>query len=157
MKNYYDLCSAIVYNYYDTVNYILSRDKNIDLRYKNGNLFIQAVEGNRVEILKLLIDYYQNNQLDKQIKSSFEYNVLKSNLINILQTAIEDVMLSPEMKEALSPYIDFEGSEHNTLNDSFSHLENLLGFGTEEIHPQVEEHNTTTNVALSGNNTHEAY
>ena len=77
MKNYYDLCSAIVYNYYDTVNYILSRDKNIDLLYKNGNLFIQAVEGNRVEILKLLINYYQNNQLDKQIKSSFEYNVLK--------------------------------------------------------------------------------
>jgi hypothetical protein len=156
MKNYYDLCSAIVYDYYDTVNYILSRDKNIDLRYKNGNLFIQAVEGNRVEILKLLIEYYQNNQLDKQIKSSSEYNVLKSNLINILQTAIEDVMLSPEMKEVLSPYINFEGSEHNTLNDSFLNLEDLLVFNYDESHPQPEEDHTT-NVALSGNNIQEVH
>jgi hypothetical protein len=151
MKNYYDLCSAIVYNYYDTVNYILSRDKNIDLRYKNGNLFIQAVEGNRIEILKLLIEYYQNNQLDKQIKSSSEYNVLKSNLINILQTAIEDVILSPEMKEVLSSYIDFEGSENNTLNDSFSNLENLVGIVTEEI-PQIEDH--TINISGNLNEVH---
>ncbi len=151
MKNYYDLCSAIVYNYYDTVNYILSRDTNIDLLYKNGNLFIQAVEGNRVEILKLLIEYYQNNQLDKQIKSSSEYNVLKSKLINILQTAIEDVILSPEMKEVLSSYIDFEGSEHNTLNDSFSNLEHLLGIGTEEI-SQIEDH--TINISGNLNEVH---
>lgn len=151
MKNYYDLCSAIVYNYYDTVNYILSRDKNIDLRYKNGNLFIQAVEGNRIEILKLLIEYYQNNQLDKQIKSSSEYNVLKSNLINILQTAIEDVVLSPEMKEVLSSYIDFEGSENNTLNDSFLNLENLVGIVTEEI-PQIEDH--TINISGNLNEVH---
>jgi len=33
----------------------------------------------------------------------------------------------------------------------------LLSFGTEEIHPQIEENNTTANVALSGNNTHEVY
>jgi len=33
----------------------------------------------------------------------------------------------------------------------------LLGFSTEEIHPQIEEHNTTTNVVLSGNNIQEVH
>ena len=36
-------------------------------------------------------------------------------------------------------------------------IENLLGFGTEETHPQIEEHNTTTNVVLSGNNIQEVH
>lgn len=31
-------------------------------------------------------------------------------------------------------------------------IENLLGFGTEEIHPQIEEHTTNINVDLSGDN-----
>ena len=59
------------------------------------------------------------------------------------------------MEVVLEKYLPKE--EDVNSEQDLSDFENLLGFGTEEIHPQIEEHNTTTNVALSGNNTHEVY
>ena len=47
---------------------------------------------------------------------SKEDQLLISKMRNILDVATQDIDLSQEMKTILSPYIDFEGSEHN---DSF--------------------------------------
>jgi hypothetical protein len=194
-EEYIKLSDRISWNDKSLVSDLLERNKDLDITYKDGKFFIMAVEDNNIEIVKILLDYFNYNQLVKYTTGSVEYLLSKNKLKDILEIAIEDVNLSQEMKEVLSPYIDFEGSEHNTLNDSFSDIdqttfiqnvdkdtasnnflnkevlkkfeaeqnsqtkiiENLLGFGTEEIHPQIEEHNTTTNVVLSGNNTHEVY
>lgn len=194
-EEYIKLSDRISWNDKSLVSDLLERNKDLDITYKDGKFFIMSVEDNNIEIVKILLDYFSYNQLVKYTTGSTEYLLLKNKLKDILEIAIEDVNLSQEMKEVLSPYIDFEGSEHNTLNDSFLDIdqttfiqnvdkdaasnnflneevlkkfeaeqnsqtkiiENLLGFGTEETHPQIEEHNTTTNVALSGNNTHEVY
>ena len=49
------------------------------------------------------------------------------------------------MEVVLEKYLPKE--EDVNSEQDLSDFENLLGFGTEEIHPQIEEHNTTTNVA----------
>jgi len=195
MKDYVDLSNSISWKNKDFVQDILSKNKSLDLLYRDGKFFNMAIETDCIDIVVSLVNYFNNYQLAKYTSGTAEYLLLKSKLRSALETAIEDIDISQGMKEVLSPYIDFEDSEHNTLNDSFSDIdqttfiqnvdkdaasnnflneevlkkfeaeqnsqtkiiENLLGFGTEEIHPQIEEHNITTNVALSGNNTHEVY
>ena len=95
----------------------LNKNSDLDLTYKEGKLFILAVEDNNVKLVEPLLDYFNTNQLAKYTSGSTEYLLLKNKMRDILELAIEDVSLSEEMKEILSPYIDFEGSEHGTIND----------------------------------------
>ncbi len=195
MKDYVDLSNSISWKNKDFVQDILSKNKSLDLLYRDGKFFNMAIETDCIDIVVSLVNYFNNYQLAKYTSGTAEYLLLKSKLRSALETAIEDIDISQGMKEVLSPYIDFEDSEHNTLNDSFSDIdqttfiqnvdkdaasnnflneevlkkfeaeqnsqtkiiENLLGFGTEETHPQIEEHNTTTNVVLSGNNIQEVH
>ena len=196
MKDYVDLSNSISWKNKDFVQDILSKNKSLDLLYRDGKFFNMAIETDCIDIVVSLVNYFNNYQLAKYTSGTAEYLLLKSKLRSALETAIEDIDISQGMKEVLSPYIDFEDSEHNTLNDSFSDIdqttfiqnvdkdaasnnflneevlkkfeaeqnsqtkiiENLLGFGTEETHPQIEEHNiTTNNVVLSGNNIQEVH
>ena len=195
MKDYVDLSNSISWKNKDFVQDILSKNKSLDLLYRDGKFFNMAIETDCIDIVVSLVNYFNNYQLAKYTSGTAEYLLLKSKLRSALETAIEDIDISQGMKEVLSPYIDFEDSEHNTLNDSFSDIdqttfiqnvdkdaasnnflneevlkkfeaeqnsqtkiiENLLGFGTEETHPQIEEHNTTTNVVLSGNSIQEVH
>lgn len=190
IQYYIQLSDRIAWSNKSLVEDILSQNKDLDLLHKNGKFFKMAIESNSTDITEILLEYFANNQLSKYDSKSIEYYNLKKQLIEIIEVAIDEVDLLPEMKEVLSPYIDFEGSEHNTLNDSFSDIdqttfiqnvdkdaasnnflneevlkkfeaeqnsqtkiiENLLGFGTEEIPPQIEEHTTNINVDLSGDN-----
>lgn len=149
-KILYDLC-----RWDDTkrVQELLDLFDDIDILYDNGGFFDFAISKNNVEICKALLNYFETKQF---LTKNTEYQEAKEKLVEILENVTDSVELSPEIKEVLSPYIDFESSEHNTLNDSFSNLEDLLVFNYDESHPQPEEHNTT-NVALSGNNIPEVH
>jgi hypothetical protein len=171
---------------------ILKTFNGINVLYENGFFFSYAISKGNIEICQALLDYFETKQFPKK---NLQYEEARNKLVEVLENIVEEMDISSEMKKVLSPYITFEGSEHNTLNDSFSDIdqtifiqnvnkdsatnnflneevlkkfeaeqnsqtkiiENLLGFGTEEINPQIEEHNTTNNVVLSGNNTHEVY
>ena len=184
-KLHYNLYSYFTLNDFEEVKQILMQHhKNIDIMYENGVFFELAIVKDRPEILEILLQHTNNENIDS------------SKLVSILESIIEEVDLSPEMKEILSPYIDFEGSKHDTLNDSFSDIdqttfienfnkdavsknllneeilrkfdietkpnnqiktmENLLGFGDNGTHYQVEEHDTI-NIVLSGNLAHEVH
>ena len=92
----------------------------IDVLYQNGFFFSCAISKGNVEICKALITYFEDKQFP--IKNT-KYEEAKTKLIEILENATDSVDLPTEMKEILSPYIDFEGSEHDTLNDSFSDID----------------------------------
>ena len=92
----------------------------IDVLYQNGFFFSCAISKGNVEICKALITYFEDKQFPVKDR---KYEEAKEKLIEILGNATDNVVLSPEMKKVLSPYIDFEGSEHDTLNDSFSDID----------------------------------
>jgi hypothetical protein len=115
--NLYNYCSL---NNFDKAKSVLTKDLgNIDVMYKNGALFEFSIIKNSTEMLKALLTYFEEKQFP--IKNS-EYQEAREKLIKILENSIS-VELSLEMKKILSPYIDFEDSEHNTLNDSFSDID----------------------------------
>lgn len=117
MKTNYTLLSRyICRNDCQEVSSILAKDNLLDVTYDEGKFFIAAIDEKNVQMVQILIDYFENNQLARCQDQSAEYFILKNKLRGTLETAIEDVEFSQEMKKILSPYIDFEGSEHN---DSF--------------------------------------
>ena len=108
-----DFCCADDTN---SVKQLLEIFDNIDILYENGIFFDFAISKGNVEICKALITYFEDKQFP--IKST-EYQEAKDKLIEILENATDSVDLSLEMKQILAPYVDFEGSNHDTLNDSF--------------------------------------
>ena len=107
-----DFCCADDTN---SVKQLLEIFDNIDILYENGIFFDFAISKENVEICKALITYFEDKQFPTK---STEYQEAKDKLIEILENATDSVDLSPEMKQILTPYIDFEGSDHDTLNDS---------------------------------------
>lgn len=123
MKEYIKLGNRISAQNEDLVKDILSSNNNLDVLHGKGTFFIRSIENNNIKIVEALLEYFEKNQLSKYDSRSIEYYNLKTQLIEIIDIAIDEVNLSSEMKEILSPYIDFEGSEHDTLNDSFSDID----------------------------------
>jgi|GEM_PF-3911884 len=156
MKNisYFKLSNYCRWNQSENAIRIMNEDQNIDIKHKDGEVFLFAIENNNPTILNNLIKYYEKNQLKGDFES-IEYKVAKHKLQQILQDAVNTFTPSEEIQEVLEKYLPKE--EDVNSEQDLSDIENLLGFGTEEIHPQIEENNTTTNVVISGNNTHEVY
>jgi hypothetical protein len=126
MEDYIELSNSISWKNKKFVQDILSKNKNLDLLYRDGKFFNMAIENDCIDIVRSLVSYFNEYQLAKYTSGSTEYLLLKNKLRSTLETAIEDVELSQEMKEALSPYIDFEGSENNDNSLEDEHLENHL-------------------------------
>ena len=118
MKQHTSLSDRIGAKKYHMVMSILSNNKEIDVTYNEGEFFIIGIKQNSTDIVKALLDYFKQNQLtnygiSKVEDMSKEDQLLTIKIRNILDVATQDVELSREMKEILSPYIDFEGSEHS--------------------------------------------
>lgn len=118
MKTNYKLLSRyICRNDNKEVLALLENDTSLDVMHDEGTFFNMSIESGYTEIVQTLLDYFNKSQLAKYQNGSTEYLLLKTKIRDILEIAIEDVNLSEEMKKVLSSYIDFEGSEHGTIDD----------------------------------------
>jgi len=93
----------------------LSHISNLDLFYDGGRFFNFAISENNYEICKSLIDYFENKLFP--VKNDV-YEEAKEKLTEILENAIDGVEVSKEIQEVLSPYINFDNSFDERLNDS---------------------------------------
>ena len=136
--NYNDiLYSFCCRNDTDQVKTIFKRfNKNtdeLDALYSHGWLFNIAISKNNVEICKMLLDFFENKQFP--IKNN-EYAEAKEKLKEILENATDSIELSPEMKQVLSPYLNFEDSDSDIADlsdvgvDGLDFEENLPTVGS---------------------------
>ena len=121
---HYNLYSYFTLNDFEEVKQILIQQyQNIDIMYENGVFFELALVKDRPEILEILLQHIKDDNIDSD------------KLISTLETIVEGIELSPEMKKILSPYIDFEGSvdrrEHDF--DNFD-LQLPISFENEQNH-----------------------
>ena len=115
MSNYnlYHYCRR---NFTEKAIDILEKSKDIDILYEEGVFFRFAISKGNVEICKSLLEYFENKQFPLKNK---DYEEVKEKLTEILENAIDEVELSPEMQEVLRPYVNFDNSFEDRLNDSF--------------------------------------
>ncbi len=107
MSDYEDLADRIGAKKYSMVVTLLNRKNDLDLTYDNGTFFNMSIENNSYDIVKVLLEYFERNQLNAYKQGSYEYSLLKGKMRNILEQAIEYNDISLEMKNILSPYLDF--------------------------------------------------
>ena len=105
---HYNLYSYFTLNDFEEVKQILlNHYENIDTIYENGVFFELAILKDQPDILKTLLHYTNDKNIDL------------TKITNILEAAIDDIDLSPEMQEILRPYINFDNSFEDRQNDSF--------------------------------------
>ncbi|CAG9312734.1 unnamed protein product [Blepharisma stoltei] len=97
----------------------------LDMTYNEGEFFILCIRNNSYDILNSLLGYFEENQLNVYKSSFNEYHILKNQMRDILRTAVKDVELSTEMKQVLSPYLNFEDSDSDIANLSDVSAESL--------------------------------
>ncbi len=123
LEDLYDYCR---WNDSENVKNLLNKFSDfIDVLDDRGIFLRLAISGDNLEMLRSLLTYFEEKQFPRK---NTEYEEAKNKLIEILENATDSVDLSPEMKQVLSPYIDFEGSEHDTLNDSFLDMDPVTFF-----------------------------
>jgi hypothetical protein len=141
MSNYnlYHYCRR---DYTEKAVAILEKSNDIDVFYEDGIFFKFAISKSNVEMCKSLLEYFNNKQFPIHNQ---DYEEAKEKLTEILEGAIDGLELSQEMKEALAPYINFEDSIDERLNDSFLN-EITIPFENETFNSSEEER------GLVGNN-----
>ncbi len=103
---HYNLYSYFTLNDFEEVKQILiQHHQSIDIMYENGVFFELALVKDKPEILEILLQYANDENIDS------------GKLVSTLETIVEEIDLSPEMKKVLSPYIDFEGSVDSREHD----------------------------------------
>ncbi len=147
MKENYRLLSRYIRrNDFDEVLKILRKDQNLDVMHDDGTLFWVSIEDHNIKITEALLEYFEENQLNKYSKGSNEYHELKKQMQHILEIAIEDVELAKEMQELLSKYIDFTDEEEERENaikeidDLVSHYEKEMSHSSKDNND--EDYNT---------------
>ena len=105
---------------FSNISLILRTFDGINILHENGFFLSCAISKDNFEVCKALLDYFEIRQFPEK---NAKYEEVRDKLIEILENITSEMKLSSEMKEILSPYIDFEGSEHDTLNDSFSDID----------------------------------
>lgn len=125
-NNYIKLSNYVSYGNVALVENCLKENVDIDLTCDQGKIFISPVENDRVDILNLLLNYFNNYQLSKYEYSSQEYSYLKNKLKTILEIASEDVELSDKMKDTLSSYLHVDLNDKGTEQDRLKHTESFI-------------------------------
>lgn len=119
-----------------SVKEILNASNSLDVLTNNGDCFRFAISKKNTEICRALLEYFENKQFT--VKNNL-YENAKEKLIEILENAIEGIDISSEMQDALRPYINFDNSFEDRLNDSL--LEEItLPFENNDLNRQDEMH-----------------
>ncbi len=128
MKDYEDLSDRIGANRCSMVINLLNKNTNLDLMYDNGTFFKMAIENNSHDIIKVLLDYFEENQLSAYKENSYEYSILKGKMRDILKFAINSVELSSETQKVLSSYLDFHDYRliHASADGNLVEVQELL-------------------------------
>ena len=138
--DYIHLSDYIAWGDSNLVTKELSHISNLDLFYNEGRFFNFAISENNYEICKSLIDYFENKLFP--VKNDV-YEEAKEKLTEILENAIDGVEVSKETQEVLSPYINFDNSFEDRLNDSFLNEINLpVEFERDKVFDEKNGNNT---------------
>lgn len=90
----------------------------LDITYDKGIFFDFAIKHNNTEMLRTLLNYFEQTQLQGDIDSR-EHQLAKYNLRKILEGAVDSFEISEEMEKVLAPYLPQEEEDYqlDLMND----------------------------------------
>ena len=107
----------------------------LDLTYREGGYFLLAIRNNNIEMLDMLLKYYQKNKL-RGDDNSVEYKWAKYHLIEKIRIVLPYCNLSEEMQALLSQYIPL--SEESDSDQDLEDLDEMIRLDASGINDQEE-------------------
>ena len=104
------------------ITIIKDNPTELDITYDKGIFFDFAIKYNNTEMLSILINYFEQTQLQSDIDSR-EYQLAKYNLRKILENAVDSFKISEEMAKVLAPYLPQEEEDYQLALKDFSIVE----------------------------------
>jgi len=101
-------------------NFLDTHEKKIDITFDDGGLFSFAMVWERMEVLRSLIDYYKQTQLNCLNQESLEYKYAKHKLEVIISDVLEAHTLPDKVLEVVRDYIPLEA-----VSDTEDDIEDL--------------------------------
>lgn len=86
----------------------LLKQSDIDVMYKSGVYFTQAIRNNNIDMLNTLLEYYEKTQLRGDPENQYAIPLAKHKLQIILQEAVNTFDISEEMQAVLNQYLPTE-------------------------------------------------
>ena len=115
--NLYHYCRR---NYTEKIIETLKEGKDINVLYQEGIFFRFAIKDNNLETCSALLTYFEQKQFPNK---DDKYLEARDQLQEVLENAICEREISKEMKQVLSPYLNFEDEVDSRLQE-FSEEEN---------------------------------
>ncbi|MDF2965717.1 MAG: hypothetical protein K0Q51_1105 [Rickettsiaceae bacterium] len=101
----------------------LLKKENIDISYDNYRYFLFAIRNDNLELLKMLIDYYEKHVLARFDEGTTHYNAAKARLYFILNEYVQNKTCQ-EIKEFIADYTScFNKLDQPTNNSANSNKE----------------------------------
>ena len=100
----------------ENVGVILNYSQNIDILYKDGKFFALAISNDSAEILRLLVDYFEQTTRNKFSFDSYEYLAAKADFITIIEHIDLDDACD-EVRGILAPYERQYSDENRSVSD----------------------------------------
>lgn len=113
-----ELDDVIALGNYNLTKGYLDSDKTIDILREEGTLIKLAIRSENIEIVRLVLEYFEENQLSKYKESSLEHAAL----IHKMRIAVENSIAyidTDEMRELLKAYINPNSNECTSSNDLY--------------------------------------
>ncbi len=105
---------------------------DIDLTYKDGQVFAICFAHDYVELLNVLIDFYKETKLQGDIDSK-EYKVAYHTLQYILEEALDQTEPSKEIRAVIDQYIcDTKDSESDNMSTASEEFVNDYSYAIKE-------------------------
>ena len=119
-KNELKLSGYCRWSMHDEVLEFLNSHTDIDITYNNGQFFEASICNKNNVMLKILINYYEKNNL-RDDPESHSYKFAKLKLINIFREIEESNDLSPDVRNIIGSYLPEynESSSHDDFDDSY--------------------------------------
>lgn len=151
MSNYTKLADRVSDNRLSMVQYMLNKDNSLDLTYDNGTYFRMSIENNSYDIVKVLLDYFEENQLSEYTEGSAEYLSLKGKLQDIITDIAEDNdNISPKLKDVIQPYLLDQVSTTDSLNKDSDISDPIDNFYPDKHFSDNSTQDSTPEKELSG-------
>jgi len=128
MKELYDYCRR---DQNSDIVQLFKQHLDLDLTYKKGIYFRFAIKHNNVEMLKMLLEYYEKTQLQGDFGNQYAIPLAKQKLQTILQDAIKSFDISEEVQKVLNQYLSKE--EDSDLEQELGDFGDIIGFNFSKI------------------------
>jgi hypothetical protein len=120
---------------------MLKANPDLNILFEDGICFLFAIQDDNLDLLDMLIDYYQKNHLSKFKEGTTDYNIEKFKLRDIFIDIYERLLpedISDRIKERIDKYCGYSLEDRMYNDDSDGQIEDFSEDEFEDMEEYID-------------------